>query len=252
MKTLLPQYRELIANPKKFEPRDYGSGGRAALLSGIGLKPTPSEISAFLQECVPEYEEVCERTHDPTEAQSDLEDYLSTLVQNSYDAGHNGFELRAEIEDFGYLRNVSGTRGNPLKLVISGSVYFALRSVAYVHAVLEEAQAGLASKVRHSYIEIKCITDFEEFASGTMDTVFVLNEMKNTPRSGRNYCVDTIDDETWDRDGLFPEDCVFKTTNRKTLAFLVEHVPTRNTVIYVPPSGLEVVERTRFDRPREF
>lgn len=86
--------------------------------------------------------------------------YLTILIQQSYNAGHNNFELffgRFESQLTGFGRDLAGQPDNPLRLRIIGDVGDTVFSdVYYVSATVEgSARYGFANRSHYSDFEVR-------------------------------------------------------------------------------------------------
>ncbi|MFH1638025.1 MAG: hypothetical protein ABIB71_06375 [Candidatus Woesearchaeota archaeon] len=114
VKHLITLYKIVLAQRDEFS-------SRASAFKGISTILNPEEINSFLQ------------------ATRDLEgqwNYASTgfvissLIQNSYDAGHNKFHLDTSgLKEIGFMGSyIKGVEGNPLEIEVNGDLRYAAGS----------------------------------------------------------------------------------------------------------------------------
>jgi hypothetical protein len=141
--------------------------------------------------------------------------YLNTLIQNSYDAGHNDFKF--EDDDFcnGLLSSVKGKEDNPLtatlvgrftnvgfcssyfNIFLKGNLGFSFTYANNVNLTMRgDILQGFASKSKDVITAIdgdvgteigRDSTNFEIYASGIIDDVFDENDVMFQWKNARNH-----------------------------------------------------------------
>ena len=212
------EFSELMDKCFKFVDDDnyrhlYDPDKLRASLRGYVL--TPSQINYFLQATI-ELESCKGYAHSVCR-------FMRPLIQNSYDAGHNGFTL------------------NTKDLPLIGSVGWSLKGTEDRLLMLGvEGDAGniLGLGARHACFTLNGNYVGDNLGSTAFYSTFILNV-----------------EDTGKDSGFVAGDCTFKTPNREVLSKLIDSVsrvdgdifgkrkPSYNKIIFIHPDGTEETVR---------
>lgn len=181
---------------------------------------TPAEINLFLQATIG-FEE--------RKKYSELTGiFITRLIQNSYNAGHNNFKLntknRKGLHYFGSF--LEGKEGNPLTIYGEGDVgHLCFNSAEHIiFSIKGNVGQQCGHYATNSIFSIRGDVRFELGYSAT-------------------HCTFLIEGNLGDRGSWMAKKSTFKTPNEKTLEKLRRDVPINNTIIYVRQDGTEEVIR---------
>ena len=154
--------------------------------------------------------------------------YASQLVQNSYDAGNNGFLLNAgENGDIGDLATwLKGEKERPIEVTIIGDY-----GAYWGH---------------HSENCILHIRGNAGFSCGKTSVNLIVEIDGNAgPSCGwfTKGSIFTINGDVGESCGFGSKKSTFKTPNRETLKTMFKEVPEDNRVVFIHPDGTEEIVR---------
>ena len=184
---------------------------------------TPPEINSFLQ--------ISAAYKDHDNARFLTGPFVSALIQRSYLAGYNNFQLDAtsQFEPIHYLAyKLKGQDNDPLCLSVVGDVgrNFTDRSFRIDASLQGDAQYGSASCLYYSSLNVLGNVG-PMFANGALWSVFRIDgKMKSS--QGYDY---------------IQHYCTFKSTNRHTLLDLLVETYVANKVCLIDENGVEHVWR---------
>lgn len=269
---LLNKY-EAFLNVRILEEKDYDFFTRTG--GPIAEILLPEQMNQFLQ-MTSAFE-----THSNYQENTGV--FLSRLVQNSYNAGHNNFcfDLTKLPRIDGLFAYVSGQKERLLYGVINGTFVESGNYIGahaqYSHLVMQEAGFRMGNNAKHS--TFTCTTGGDEIGSRAKyctftlqkagehlgllarSLVFIAEQTAKYAASGSEECTFILGEATSTEDiGRTSLKSIYKTRDRALLNELVLKIPseistiendqrrridfTENRVIYINPDGSEEVYRS--------
>ena len=175
---------------------------------------TPEEINLFLKE-TSRYE-----SHENYKLHTGR--FISVLIQNSYDAGHNKFNFG--INSLGFLGSmIEGSDENPIRINIDKS---------------NDGFGGFNSK--HSTFNIR---ENNAEATGRFSEYSIFNIVKNHGGwvgASSKHSTFNIETNKGDGVGRFTENCIFKSPNKETLDSITARSREGNQFYLIQPDGKEI------------
>lgn len=184
---------------------------------------SPEEINAFVQATIP-FEQ-----HVNYAYATGL--VCSTLIQNSYDHGHNDFVLATGTQLENLLESVTATYKNPLRIVIDGSVgwNFAAFSKYLQCTVTGNVGWNCAMSAQNSAFT------FQRSVGGSCGGSLMISKV---PARGCTF--DIYGKITQPEDATAAEDCIFQFHDRNA-AEEAWWMKPKNRVVYIDAAGKKEV-----------
>jgi len=221
---------------------------------------TPEQINTFLQATIP-YE-----AHKNYAENTGY--FITKLIQNSYDAGNNGFKLNTNTlpTAINYIGlKLEGKKDKPLELLVEGDVGYLCGYAAKYSTISIAGDAGnwCGAEAKHSKINIAGDAGNWCGDGAKYSTISIAGNAGNWCGDGAKYstisiagnagdcCGEWADYSTISIAGDVGGGCgrdakcsVFKTPNRKTLKKLKQWVAKGegNKLYFINPDGSEVLE----------
>jgi len=233
LEVLLEQYEEIL------EIDDWEKAYNATKKVKAVLKP--DKINTFLQATIPY--EAHKRYAENTGY------FITKLIQNSYNAGNNGFKLvtkalSKKINNIGW--ELKGKKDKPLELLVEGDVGKECGAGAEHSTISITGNAGDGCGVLAKYSTISIAGNAGKECGYEAEhlTISIAGDAGNRCGYKAEHSTINIAGNAGDGCGWRAEHSVFKTPNRETLEKLKKWVEIgrRNKLYFINPDGSEVLE----------
>jgi len=166
---------------------------------------------------------------------------ISSLIQHSYEQGHNDFVLPLNEKLEKLCQGIHGTKKNPIRVTIQGDIE---GGCGYSAKYTEIRLMGNASDTLGDYSEFCKFTVFgnvgNECGSNSKHSSYALEgDVEKKCGYSSSGCSYDISGDWGPEGGLFSDSCTFKAASLKVLSEIYHNDNTRPELWLKTPEGLE-------------